>query len=59
MKKFKIEFKHTVEQYYTAIVESETKEKAVEIWEDSPFDYLENDEPYVEQGLKLNIVKID
>lgn len=60
MKTFKIEFKHTVEQWYIATVEAETKEEAKELFEESPFDYLleEDQDPFDVQGLTLDIEEI-
>ncbi len=57
MKKFKIKFKHTVEEYLTAIIEAEDLEEAKEIFEDETFDHLESDEPYDTQGLGVEIIE--
>ncbi|MDR2774018.1 MAG: hypothetical protein LBC19_04620 [Tannerella sp.] len=59
MKKFKIEFVHTVENLYTCVVEAETKEEAIEIFNDSPFDCDEiPDEPLEKQGLEIKIMDV-
>jgi hypothetical protein len=59
MTTFKITFKHNVDDFYTATVEAETKEQAIEKFEDSPFDYLleEDEEPFDTQGNTLDIIE--
>lgn len=59
MTKFKIKLRHTEEQYYIAIVDAKTEEEAQELFENNPFDYVEDEEPYDEQGLKIEIVSIN
>lgn len=59
MTKFKIKLRHTVEQYYIAIVDAKTEEEAEELFENNPFDYVEDEEPYDEQSLKIEIVSIN
>lgn len=55
MKKYVIKFSHVEESEYTAIVEAESYEEAVDIFEESPFDYLENEEPDYAQGQAFHV----
>jgi hypothetical protein len=57
MGKFRIKFKHTVEQTYCAVIEAETKDKALEIFDENTFEFLENDEPEDEQGLNIEVIE--
>jgi hypothetical protein len=58
MRKFKITFKHTVEEIYTCVVEAETKSEALEIFDESPFDCAEiPDEPNAVQGLSIEVIE--
>lgn len=41
MKKYVIKFEHVEESTYTAVVEANSYEEAMDIFEESPFDYLE------------------
>ena len=45
MNKYVIKFSHVEESEYTAIVEAESYEEAMNILKESPFDYLEDEEP--------------
>lgn len=60
MKKFEINFKHTLEHSYRATIEAESKEEAEKIFEDEPFDHFEenDDEPYETSGLDIKILEI-
>lgn len=57
--KYAIEFKHIVEQTYTAIVEAETEEEARNLFDKDPFSNLEDDEPSNEQGLEIIINSVE
>ncbi len=59
MKTFRIKFKHTVEEYHTAVIEAEDLEEAKEIFEDETFEHLENEEPYETQGLSVEIIETE
>ena len=54
MKTFKITFKHITENLYEAEIKAESKEKALEIFEDDPFGYT-TEEPVDEQGIDIEI----
>ena len=54
-----IEFKHLVEQTYKAIVEADSKEEAVRIFNEDPFSNLEDEDPIDEQGLEITIQYIN
>lgn len=56
--KYAIEFKHVIEQTYTAIVEAENEEEARQIFDEDPFSNLEDEEPANEQGLEIIIESI-
>jgi len=58
MKKFKITFKHTVEEWYETIVEAETREEAEEVFDDDPFMNV-NEDPFDTQGLEIEIDDIE
>ena len=53
--KYAIEFKHVIEQTYTAIVEAENEEEARQLFDKDPFSNLEDKEPSNEQGLEIII----
>jgi hypothetical protein len=57
--KFAIKFKHTVEQTYTAIIEAENEVDAIAIFDEEPFEYLEDEEPSDEQGLRIDIIDVE
>ena len=59
IKKFRIKFKHTVEETYTAIIEADTKDEALSIFDDGPFDHLENEESEDSQGLNIEIIDVE
>ena len=58
MKKYVIKFEHVEESTYTAIVEAESYEEAMDIFEESPFDYLEDEEPDSVQGQAFHVSKV-
>lgn len=58
MKKYVINFSHVEESKYTAIVEAESYEEAMDIFEESPFDYLEKEEPDNVQGLTYHVSEV-
>lgn len=58
MNKYVIKFSHVEESEYTAIVEAESYEEAMDIFEESPFDYLEDEEPDSVQGQAFNVSKV-
>ena len=58
MKKWKIEFKHTVEQTYETIIEAETQEEAEKIFDEDPFGNDVGD-PINEQGLTIELEEIN
>ena len=55
MAKFKITFKHIEESFYTAIIDAETEEKAIQIFYNEPFDHLLDEEPSGVQGIDIEI----
>lgn len=59
MKTFKIKFKHTIEETYIATVDAESKEEAQELFDESPFDYVDEEDPLGTQGLSLVISSIE
>ena len=58
MKKYVIKFEHVEESTYTAIVEANSYEEAMDIFEESPFDYLEKEEPDDKQGLTYHVSEV-
>lgn len=58
MKKYVIKFSHVEESKYTAIVEAESYEEAMDIFEESPFDYLEDEEADSVQGYEFYVSKV-
>ena len=59
MKKFSIKFIRLVQQEYTAFVEAESEDKARGLFDESPFDYVENEFCDSEQGLNIDIISVD
>ena len=57
MKTYRIKFEHVEESTYTAVVEANSYEEAMDIFEESPFDYLENEEPDNVQGQAFHVSK--
>nr|DAX66031.1 MAG TPA: 5-chloro-2-hydroxyhydroquinone dehydrochlorinase [Caudoviricetes sp.] len=58
MKKYVIKFEHVEESTYTAVVEANSYEEAMNIFEESPFDYLEDEEPDTVQGQAFHVSKV-
>jgi len=58
MKAFQIKFKHVSEEYYTAKVSAETEEEAKEKFEEDPFDFLSDEQPYKSDGQGVSIEEI-
>lgn len=58
MNKYVIKFNHVEESEYTAVVEANSYEEAMDIFEESPFDYLEDEEPDSVQGYAFHISKV-
>lgn len=58
MKKYVIKFEHVEESTYTALVEANSYEEAMDIFEESPFDYLEDEEPDYTQGQAFHVSKV-
>lgn len=58
MKKYVIKFEHVEESEYTAIVEANSYEEAMDILEESPFEYLEDEEPDSVQGHAFHVSEV-
>ena len=58
MKTYKIKFEHVEESEYTAIVEANSYEEAMDIFEESPFEYLEDEEPDSVQGYAFHVSEV-
>ena len=58
MNKYVINFSHVEESEYTAIVEAESYEEAMDIFEESPFEFLEDEEPDSVQGHAFHVSKV-
>ena len=58
MNKYVIKFSHVEESEYTAIVEAESYEEAMDIFEESPFDYLEDVEPDSVHGHASHVSRV-
>lgn len=58
MKKYVIKFNHVEESEYTAVVEANSYEEAMDIFEESPFDFLEDEEPDYVQGHEFYVSKV-
>jgi hypothetical protein len=57
--KFEIRFKHKIAEYYTCIVEADSEEKALEMFDEDPFDCGEiAGEPYKVNGLSVDVIEI-
>jgi hypothetical protein len=57
MATYYIKFKHTLEETFTAKIEASSKKEALEIFDESPFDYLIDEEPEDTQGLDIEIIE--
>ena len=58
MKKYVIKFEHVEEKTYTAIVEANSYEEAMDIFEESPFEYTKKEEPDNVQGLMYHVSEV-
>ena len=58
MKKYVIKFEHVEESTYTAIVEANSYEEAMDIFEENPFDYTKKEEPDKTQGVAWNVSEV-
>lgn len=58
MKKYVIKFEHVEESTYTAIVEANSYEEAMDIFEESPFEYTKKEEPDNVQGLMYHVSEV-
>ena len=58
MKKYVIKFEHVEESTYTAIVEANSYEEAMDIFEESPFECIEEEEPDTVQGLMYHVSEV-
>ena len=58
MKKYVIKSEHVEESTYTAIVEANSYEEAMDIFEKSPFECIEDEEPDTVQGLTYHVSEV-
>lgn len=58
MKKYVIKFEHVEESTYTAIVEANSYEEAMDIFEESTFECIEDEEPDTVQGLTYHVSEV-
>ena len=58
MKKYVIKFEHVEASTYTAIVEANSYEEAMDIFEESPFEYTKDEEPDNVQGLMYHVSEV-
>ena len=58
MKKYVIKFSHVEEREYTAIVEAESYEEAMNAFEKSPFAYAKKEEPNSRETVDWNVSKV-
>lgn len=58
MKKYVIKFEHVEESTYTAIVEANSYKEAMDIFEESPFECIEDEEPDTVQGLMYHVSEV-
>ena len=56
--KYIINFTHTVEETYEAIVEASSKEEAKELFNEDPFKFVTTEEPIEVHGLDIKIDSI-
>ncbi|GIM51997.1 hypothetical protein CAPN004_10270 [Capnocytophaga cynodegmi] len=59
MKKFKITFEHSERRKFEAYIEAESQEEAEEIFEEAPFDYVEDEEGDIIEGFDLKVLKTE
>lgn len=57
--KYQIRFVHTIEHYYTATVEANSKKEAKEKFDADPFEYVDKTQEPDEQEIELEIEDID
>jgi len=57
MKTFEINWHHDIREYYTCEVEAETKEEALKLWEDFPYEF-EYDQ-FDTMGLHITLESIE
>lgn len=58
MKKYVIKFEYVEESTYTAIVEANSYEEAMDIFEESPFNHTKKEEPDTVQGLTYHVSEV-
>ena len=58
MKKYVIKFEHVEESTYTAIVEANSYEEAMDIFEKSPLECIEEEEPDTVQGITYHVSEV-
>ena len=58
MKKYVIKFEHVEESTYTAIVEANSYEEAMDTFEESPFEDTKKEEPDNVQGLMYHVSEV-
>jgi hypothetical protein len=56
--KFKIKFKHLVEDIYETEIEADSKQEALELFEEDPFNGVEGD-PIDVNGLSIDIINTE
>lgn len=56
--KYKIKFEHVDETAYTAVVEADSYEEAMDIFEKSPFEYVENLEGDDSEGAGWHVSEV-
>jgi len=58
MPKFKITFKHLIEETHEAVVEAKNQEEAVEFFKENPFEFLDR-KSRATQGLGIKIIETE
>jgi len=58
MNKYVIKFSHVEESEYTAIVEAESYEEAMDIFDENPFEFLESESPIHERSVDWNVSEV-
>lgn len=56
--KYVIKFEHVKETAYTAVVEADSYEKAMDLFEKAPFEYVENLEGYASRNVDWHVSKV-
>ena len=54
-----IKFKHVIEETWTAVVNADTEEEAIEMFEDDPYEYVDDEQPEDSQGLEIKIIGVE